>query len=70
MSPLDCNVAKVEVEKRDKYAQLIIGLQRLYPTFEFEAVPVVLGATGLVTGSIKEQLGKIGFKERKSRHMV
>ena len=68
--PLDCNVAKVEVEKRDKYAQLIIGLQRLYPTFEFEAVPVVLGATGLVTGSIKEQLGKIGFKERKSRHMV
>ena len=68
--PLDCNVAKVEVEKRNKYVPLIVGLKRLYPTYEFEAVSVVLGATGLVTHSLKDQISKIGFKNDEVRSLV
>ena len=68
--PLDFNAARVEVEKRDKYMPLIIGLKRLYPTFEFEAISVVLGAMGLVSSFIKGQLAKIGFKAKRIESVV
>jgi hypothetical protein len=68
--PLDCNVAKVEVEKRNKYVPLIVGLKRIYPLFAFEAISVVLGATGLVTQSIKDQIGKIGFEDKDATTLV
>jgi hypothetical protein len=45
-------------------------LKRLYPTYEFEAVSVVLGATGLVTHSLKDQISKIGFKNDEVRSLV
>ena len=47
--PLDQNIHKQEKMKIDNYTLLTIGLYRLYPNYSYEVVPIVLGATGLVT---------------------
>ena len=51
--PLDLNVHVQEKTKRDTYASLIVGLLRHYPDFVFEVIPLVKGATGLITNSLK-----------------
>ena len=35
--------------------------KRLYSTYSFEVIPIVLGATGLVTSHVCESLWKIGI---------
>ena len=45
---LDINVGKNINLKYDNYVQLSSELKRLYPSFTFEIIPIVLGATGLV----------------------
>ena len=39
---------------------LSVGLKRLYPEYEFQIVPVVIGATGYVPNTLHNNL--IGFK--------
>ena len=36
-------------------------LKRLYPNFSFEIVPIVLGATGLVTSDLRKSIEKLGI---------
>ena len=36
-------------------------LKRLYPNFSFEIVPIVLGATGLVTSDLRKNIEKLGI---------
>ena len=36
-------------------------LKRLYPNFLFETVPIVLGATGLVTSDLRKNMEKLGI---------
>ena len=57
--PLDLNVLNQEKMKMDTYAPLIVGLLRIYPTYNFEVVPIVVGATGLVTDSLVKNVRKI-----------
>ena len=57
--PLDLNVTNQEKTKTDTYAPLIVGLLRLYPTYTFEVVPVVIGATGLITDSLVKNVERI-----------
>ena len=45
--------------KVDTYAPLIVGLLRIYPTYKFEVVPIVVGATGLVTDSLVKNIKKV-----------
>ena len=54
--PLDINVHVQEKTKCDTYAPLIVGLLRHYPEFKFNIVPLVVGATGLVTNSLVTNL--------------
>ena len=61
--PLDENVHKQEKQKRDTYMELKVGLLRLYPDYEFSIIPVVLGATGLVTNSLLLNLQNIAFSK-------
>ena len=37
------------------------ALKRLYPNFSFEIVPIVLGATGLVTSDLRKNIEKLGI---------
>jgi sRNA-binding carbon storage regulator CsrA len=57
--PLDLNVHVQEKTKRDTYGPLIVGLLRHYPKFKFDVVPLVIGATGLVTDSLTMNLKKL-----------
>ena len=50
--PLDCNVHDQEKKKIDTYSPLIVGLLRLYPEYKFEVIPLVIGATGLITDTL------------------
>ena len=54
--PLDENVKANEKIKRDRYMPLLVGLKRLYPEYSFSIVPIVIGATGLVTNSLLSHL--------------
>ena len=54
--PLDLNVSAQEKSKRDIYGPLAVGLLCHYPQFKFEIVPLVIGATGLVTNSLTTNL--------------
>ena len=57
---LDVNIAKNIQLKKDNYLPLAAELKRLYDDYTFEVIPVVLGATGLVTSHLGEALKKIG----------
>ena len=54
--PLDENIHAREKEKNDKYTQFKVALLRLYPSYEYNIVQIVLGAMGLVTSSLVENL--------------
>ena len=57
--PMDLNVTNQEKMKVDNYTPLIVGLLRIYPTYSFEVVPIVVGATGLITNSLVKNMKKI-----------
>ena len=62
---LDINVGKNINLKYDNYMQLSSELKRLYPSFTFEIIPIVLGVTGLVPSSLRKNIEKIGVKNIK-----
>ena len=57
--PLDQNVHKQEKMKIDTYTPLCVNLRRLYPDYSYEVVPIVLGATGLITDSLMNHLATL-----------
>ena len=62
---LDVNVEKNYKTKQDHYLQLCIEMKKLYPEFSFEVVPIAIGATGLVTKKLSNDLEKIGIEKNK-----
>ena len=68
--PLDVNVELREKTKRDDYTPLIDQLQRIYPTYKYQVIPVVVGALWTVTKVLKDNLGKIGIPEENIRETV
>ena len=61
----DINVGKNINLKYDNYMQLSSELKRLYPSFTFEIIPIVLGATGLVPSNLWKNKKKLGVKNIK-----
>ncbi len=68
--PMDVNVKREEKVKCDKYIILASRLQRLYPNFTFDTVPIVLGSTGYISKSLRTNLEKCGFDTNKSLKMI
>ena len=68
--PLDQNVKGNEKVKQDRYVPLTVALKRLYPAYNYSVVPVVLGATGLVTKSLMKNLCNIGFTEKTAKRIT
>ena len=64
------NVKGNEKVKQDHYVPLTVSLKRLYPEYNYSVVPVVLGATGLVTKSLMKNLCKIGFVEKTAKRLI
>ena len=53
---LDVNVEKNYSLKLDNYLPLSVELKRLYPDYRFEVIPISVGATGIITVSLRESL--------------
>ena len=68
--PLDENVHTQEKTKRDNYTQLLVGLNRLYPEYSFSTIPIVLGATGLVTNSLVSCLEELAISKRTAVDLI
>ena len=60
--PMDFNVIREEKEKCDKYFILASRLQRLYPQFTYEIIPVVIGSTGFVSKTLINHLENCGLQ--------
>jgi len=59
--PADRNVVQEEAEKKLKYKSLCIEIQRMWNR-KCTIVPVIIGATGIVTRSLKKNLETIPGK--------
>ena len=68
--PLDQNVKTNEKTKKDRYIPLTVALKRLYPDYSYSVIPIVLGATGLVTKSLVKNLCEMGFEEKRARYII
>ena len=68
--PLDTNVILREQMKRDYYIELIDQLQRLYPTYKYAVIPVIIGALGTVPKTLKENLIQTGINKVETGDLV
>jgi hypothetical protein len=59
--PADRNAVQKEVEKKLKYKSLCIEMQRMW-NLKCTIVPVIIGATGIVTRSLRKNLKIISGK--------
>ena len=59
--PADRNVVQKEAEKKLKYNSLCIEIQRMW-NLKCTVVPVIIGATGIVTRSLKKNLETVPGK--------
>ena len=66
--PLDTNVKLREQTKRDNYIGLIDQLQRVYPTYKYSVIPVIIGALGTIPKSLETSLIEVGIKKEGIRN--
>ena len=59
---LDINTDKNYSLKLDNYLPLSVEMKRLYNSYTFEIIPIVVGATGLIPKSFSRNLSKIGIQ--------
>ena len=55
-------IIMIIIEKIDKYIDLSIELKRLWNASEVLVIPIVIGATGVISKSFKQDLEKIPCK--------
>jgi hypothetical protein len=60
--PTDRNAVQKEAEKKLKYKRLYIKIQRMW-TLKCTIIPIVIGATGLVTRSLRKNFGSCTRKK-------
>ena len=60
--PADRNVVQKEVEKKLKYKSLCKEIQRMW-NLKCMIVPVIIGATGIVTRSLRKNLEAVPGKQ-------
>ena len=68
--PLDENVHAQEKTKNDIYVQLAVALKRMYPDYQYKIVPIVLGATGLITTSLVKNMKELKFSDTSIKEIL
>ena len=68
--PMDVNVSREEKVKCDKYVLLASRLQRLYPRYTYEIVPIVIGSTGFISKKLPTYLEQCGFEKKKVNSLI
>jgi len=59
--PADRNVVQKEAGKKLKYKSLCIEIQRMW-NLKYTIVPIIIGATGIVTRSLRKNLEAVPGK--------
>ena len=54
----------------DNYMLLVGQLQRLYPNYQYEIIPVVIGAMGTVPKTLKRNLQRTGIKDNNIKKII
>ena len=62
---LDVNIDKNYELKQSSYLPSAAELKHLYEHYKFEAVPIVVGITSLVTNTLAKSLQKLGVNDIK-----
>ena len=52
------------------FVQLADALARMHPNYQYEIVPIVLGATGLVTESLVINLKELKFTDKSIKYII
>ena len=60
---MDVNIDRNIKQKLDNYLPLAAELKRLYKEYDFEILPVVIGATGLVTKQMFDVFKVLGVRD-------
>lgn len=68
--PMDVNVSREEKVKSDRYVLLASRLQRLYPRYTYEVVPIVVGSTGYISKKLPTYLKQCGFEKKKVESLI
>ena len=68
--PLDQNVHTQEKTKNDLYVQLGVALARMYPDYQYKMRPIVLGATGLITASLVDNMKELMFSDANIKEII
>ena len=68
--PLDTNVKLREQTNRDNYIGLMDQLQRVYPTYKYSVIPVIIEALGTIPKSLETGLIEIGIKKEGIRTLI
>ena len=59
--PLDTNVELRYSTKWDNYMPLVDQLRRTYPDYDFQIIPIIIGALGTITTSLTQNLKAVGL---------
>ena len=68
--PLDINVELRHTTKVDNYAPLVDQLQRLYPQYKYQMIPVIIGAMGTVPKTLRGNLTRVGVPEDAIKSLI
>ena len=60
---LDVNIDKNIQLKLDNYLPLTAELERVYNDYTFESIPIVVGATGLITSHVSNAMKKLSIRK-------
>ena len=56
---LDVNITKNIKKKQENFHLLATELKRIYSDYNFKVIPIVIGATGLITKHVHQMLTKL-----------
>lgn len=68
--PGEKNITEKEIEKQQKYADLMFELRKTYPGYRIKFIPLIIGVLGGMMDNFTQQLEHIGIPRDKSRHIA
>ena len=61
--PLDFNICKKIIEKKDHYMGLVSELQRVYREYKFNIIPIIVGSLGYIPKELGKYIKELNLNE-------
>ena len=66
----DVNKSRKTNEKLQKYAPLLRNLQMMYNDYQFEMIPIIIGAFGFVPNDLKTSRENLNFDKKETKSLI